>query len=61
MEASVTIATTAKAAELRRQGDDVITMSAGEPDVGTPDNIKEAGAECARTAGCYGRHQTKSE
>ncbi|MCH2663043.1 pyridoxal phosphate-dependent aminotransferase [bacterium] len=48
MEASVTIATTAKAADLRLQGDDVITMSAGEPDVGTPDNIKEAGIAAIR-------------
>lgn len=43
MEASVTVSTTAKAAELRRQGEDVIAMSAGEPDVDTPDNIKQAG------------------
>ncbi|MBS14189.1 MAG: aspartate aminotransferase [Gemmatimonadetes bacterium] len=43
MEASVTVATTAKAAELRRQGEDVIAMSAGEPDVDTPENIKRAG------------------
>jgi aspartate aminotransferase len=48
MEASVTISITAKAAELRRQGDDVITMSAGEPDIDTPDNIKEAGIQAIR-------------
>jgi aspartate aminotransferase len=43
MEASVTVSTTARAAELRRQGEDVIAMSAGEPDVDTPENIKQAG------------------
>jgi aspartate aminotransferase len=48
MEASVTISITAKAAELRRKGDDVITMSAGEPDIDTPDNIKEAGIQAIR-------------
>jgi len=48
MEASVTISITARAAELRRQGSDVITMSAGEPDMDTPDNIKEAGIRAIR-------------
>ena len=48
MGASVTISTTAKAAELRRQGEDVIAMSAGEPDLDTPENIKEAGIRAIR-------------
>lgn len=48
MEASVTVSTTARAAELRRQGEDVIAMSAGEPDMDTPDNIKEAGIQAIR-------------
>ena len=45
MDASATVSITAKAAELRRQGEDVITMSAGEPDIGTPENIKQAGID----------------
>ncbi|MEE2753642.1 MAG: pyridoxal phosphate-dependent aminotransferase [Candidatus Latescibacterota bacterium] len=48
MEASVTISITARAAELRRKGYDIITMSAGEPDVDTPDNIKAAGIQAIR-------------
>ncbi|MEO0981943.1 MAG: pyridoxal phosphate-dependent aminotransferase [Pseudomonadota bacterium] len=39
---SATIAVTTKAAELRRAGEDVIGLGAGEPDFDTPDNIKEA-------------------
>ncbi|MAU40667.1 MAG: aspartate aminotransferase [Kordiimonas sp.] len=39
---SPTMAVTAKAAELRRAGRDVIGLGAGEPDFDTPDNIKEA-------------------
>ena len=39
---SSTMAVSAKAAALRRQGVDVIAMSAGEPDFDTPDHIKEA-------------------
>lgn len=48
MEASVTVATTARAAELRRAGEDVIAMSAGEPDLDTPENIKAAGIRAIR-------------
>ena len=40
---SPTIAVTAKAAELRAAGHDVIGLGAGEPDFDTPDNIKAAG------------------
>ena len=40
---SPTIAMTAKAAELRRAGKDVIGLSAGEPDFDTPDHIRAAG------------------
>ena len=40
---SPTIAMTAKAAELRRAGKDVIGLSAGEPDFDTPGHIRAAG------------------
>ena len=40
---SPTIAVTAKAAELKAEGKDVIGLGAGEPDFDTPDNIKAAG------------------
>ena len=39
---SATIAVSAKARELIRQGRDVISLGAGEPDFDTPDNIKAA-------------------
>ncbi|PCI61357.1 MAG: aspartate aminotransferase [Kordiimonadales bacterium] len=39
---SPTMAVTAKAAELKAAGKDVIGLGAGEPDFDTPDNIKEA-------------------
>ena len=39
---SATIAASAKARELKRQGRDVIALAAGEPDFDTPDHIKEA-------------------
>ncbi len=39
---SPTMAITAKAAALRREGVDVIALSAGEPDFGTPEHIKDA-------------------
>lgn len=39
---SPTISITSKAIELREAGKDVITLSAGEPDFPTPDNIKQA-------------------
>jgi aspartate aminotransferase len=40
---SATLAATDKARELQRQGRDIISLSVGEPDFDTPDNIKEAG------------------
>ncbi len=40
---SPTVAVTAKAAELKAQGLDVIGLGAGEPDFDTPDHIKDAG------------------
>lgn len=39
---SLTLAITAKAKEMKKQGIDVISFGAGEPDFDTPDNIKKA-------------------
>jgi aspartate aminotransferase len=39
---SVTLAVTAKAAELKAKGVDVVSFGAGEPDFDTPDHIKAA-------------------
>jgi aspartate aminotransferase len=40
---SPTIAMTTLAGELKAQGKDVISLSAGEPDFDTPENIRAAG------------------
>ncbi len=42
LKPSPTMAVTAKAAELRAAGKDVIGLGAGEPDFDTPDHIKQA-------------------
>ena len=42
MAESETLAMTAKARELKAQGKDVISLSIGEPDFNTPDEVKEA-------------------
>jgi aspartate aminotransferase len=42
IEPSATIAVSTKARQLKAQGRDIISLSAGEPDFDTPDNIKEA-------------------
>lgn len=42
---SATIAVSTKATELKAAGRDVIGLGAGEPDFGTPDNIKQAGID----------------
>jgi aspartate aminotransferase len=42
LTASMTFAISAKAAEMRRQGIDVINMSTGEPDFPTPPHVVEA-------------------
>ena len=47
---SPTIAITTKALELKAQGHDIISLSAGEPDFDTPQNIKDA-AKRAMDAG----------
>lgn len=46
--ASETGAMTARARALRAQGHEVITLSQGEPDFDTPDNIREAGIKAIR-------------
>ena len=45
---SATMTATAKARELARQGRNIISLSVGEPDFDTPDNIKEAGIRAIR-------------
>ena len=42
---SATIAATQKARDLKAQGRDIISLSVGEPDFDTPDNIKQAAIE----------------
>jgi aspartate aminotransferase len=42
VQESPTMAITAKAAELKAAGKDIISLSVGEPDFDTPDNIKQA-------------------
>ncbi len=43
VQPSVTMQISARAAELKREGVDVIALSAGEPDFDTPQNIKDVG------------------
>ncbi len=45
---SPTIAVTARAAELRAAGKDIISLSAGEPDFDTPEHIKEAAIQALK-------------
>ena len=45
---SATLAVTARARELKREGRDVIGLGAGEPDFDTPENIKLAAIEAIR-------------
>ena len=45
---SATMAATAKARELARHGRNIISLSVGEPDFDTPDNIKEAAIKAIR-------------
>jgi len=42
LKPSSTVAMNARALELRRQGVDVIALTAGEPDLDTPEHVKEA-------------------
>lgn len=43
IKGSPTSALIARVAELKQQGEDIISLNIGEPDFGTPDNIKIAG------------------
>jgi aspartate aminotransferase len=45
---SPTLAVTARAAELRRQGRDILSLGAGEPDFDTPAHIAAAGIDAIR-------------
>ncbi len=45
---SPTLAIVKKSLELKRQGRDIISLGAGEPDFDTPDNIKEAAIKAIR-------------
>ena len=45
---SATIAVTQKARDLKGQGRDIISLSVGEPDFDTPDNIKNAAIDAIR-------------
>jgi aspartate aminotransferase len=45
---SPTLAISAKARELKAAGRDIISLSAGEPDFDTPDNIKDAAIKAIR-------------
>jgi aspartate aminotransferase len=49
IKASPTLAVTAKAAELRRAGKDIIGLGAGEPDFDTPEHIKQAAIDAIRS------------
>jgi len=48
IQPSPTLTVSAKAARLRREGRDIIALSAGEPDFDTPERIKEAAARAMR-------------
>ena len=49
---SPTLAVSARAAELRAAGADIIGLGVGEPDFDTPDHIKQAAIRAIQT-GCY--------
>ena len=42
IQPSATVAINAKAQEMKRQGQDVISLAAGEPDFDTPEHVREA-------------------
>jgi aspartate aminotransferase len=48
LKPSSTLAVTARAMQLRREGIDVISMAAGEPDFDTPEHIKQAAVQAMR-------------
>lgn len=49
LKPSPTLSLTAKVAELKKQGQDIISFGAGEPDFGTPEEVCEAGIEAIRS------------
>ena len=49
MQPSATLAMSARATELRREGRPVVSLSAGEPDFDTPKPISNAGVEAIRS------------
>ncbi len=48
LQPSLTLAVTARAAELKAKGRDIIGLGAGEPDFDTPEHIKEAAIRAIR-------------
>ena len=48
IQPSATLAMTQRVADLKRQGVDIIGLSAGEPDFDTPDFVKEAAIAAIR-------------
>ncbi len=48
IEESITVATSARAEQLVREGIDIVSLSAGEPDFDTPVHIKEAAVEAIK-------------
>ena len=51
---SATIMMTQKARDLKAKGRDVISLSVGEPDFDTPENIKNAAVVYMKTDHCNG-------
>lgn len=49
MKPSPTLAVAEKAMKMKAQGIDIISLSTGEPDFSTPDNIKQAGIKAIET------------
>ncbi|EOS7789520.1 pyridoxal phosphate-dependent aminotransferase [Enterococcus hirae] len=48
LEPSVTLAAAAKAKALKAQGKDILSLTVGEPDFATPDNIQEVAVQAIR-------------
>jgi aspartate aminotransferase len=48
LKPSPTLSLTAKVAELKKQGQDIVSFGAGEPDFGTPEEVCDAGIEAIR-------------
>lgn len=48
LEPSVTLAAAAKAKDLKAQGKDILSLTVGEPDFATPENIQEVAVQAIR-------------